>query len=204
MIRLAILEDHPAIAEGLAALLGSEADVTVVGVAADRTTARILIIEQDPDIVLCDVMQGGLDEGLDLLSDFAGQDRPAFVMYSAYSSTTFLARAISRGAAAYVSKLAPAEAILKVLREVARGHRVFGPDVIRAARQALPAPTPRELETIRLLDVGCTNQEVAARMGIRIKTVESQLRRLFDRYGVSNRTSLVHLARGEGWILHDG
>ena len=204
MIRLVIVEDHQAIADGLAALLGAEPDITVIGTADDRTTGRTLIEQGDPDVVLCDVMQGGEDGGLDLLGDFAGRDRPAFVMYSAYNSTAFLAKAIARGAVAYVSKLAPAEAIVKVLHEAADGHRVFGPDMLRAARRALPAPTARELETIQLIEQGSTNQEVAARMGIRLKTVESQMRRLFDRYGVSNRSSLVHLARREGWIKPEG
>lgn len=204
MIKLVILEDHPAIADGLVALLGSEPDVTVVGSARDRASARVLIEQGDPDVVLCDVLQEGADGGLELLLDFAGRDRPAFVMYSAYNSTAFLSKAIARGAAAYISKLAPAEAILKVLRDAAAGRRVFGPDTLRTARSAPPAPTARELETIALLDEGCTNQEIAARLGIRVKTVESQLRRLFDRYDVANRTSLVHLARKEGWILGGG
>jgi len=204
MIRLVIVEDHEAIADGLAALLGAEPDITVVGIAEDRATGRTLIERDDPDVVLCDVMQGGQDGGLDLLGDFSGRDRPAFVMYSAYNSTAFLAKAIARGAAAYVSKLAPAEAIVKVLHEAADGHRVFGPDALRAVRRALPAPTARELETIALIEAGGTNQEIAARMGIRVKTVESQMRRLFDRYGVPNRSSLVHLARQEGWITPEG
>ena len=201
MIRLIILEDHPAIADGLVALLDSEPDVVVVGSAGDRAAARALIEANDPDVVLCDVLQDGADGGLDLLADFAGRARPAFVMYSAYNSTSFLAKAIARGAAAYVSKLAPAEAIVKVLHEAAEGHRVFGPEALRAARRALPAPTRREIETIRLLDEGSTNQEIADRLGVRVKTVESQLRRLFDRYGMPNRTSLVHLAGKEGWLL---
>ncbi|TAM76175.1 MAG: response regulator transcription factor, partial [Chloroflexota bacterium] len=199
-----IVEDHPAIAEGLVALLGSEPDVTVVGHATDRLTARELIAAHDPDVVLCDVMQGGVDGGLALLGDFAGAVRPAFVMYSAYGNPAFLAKALDLGAAAYVSKLASAEAILTILRHVSAGHRSFGGEVLRAARGALRRPTRRELETIVLLDEGCSNKEVAERLNVRLKTVESQLRRLFDRYGVPNRASLVHLARTEGWIVGQG
>lgn len=202
MIDLVIVEDHPAIAEGLAALLGSEADVNIVGTARDRTSARELIARVHPDVVLCDVMQAGLDGGLDLLGDFAGRG-PAFVMYSAYSKSSFMAKAISRGAAAYVSKLEPVDEILRVIRGAARGRRAFAPDALRAARGGLRAPTPRELETIGLIAEGRTNLEIAAALSIRVKTVESQLRRLFDRYGVPNRTGLVHLARQEGWLLDE-
>ncbi len=204
MIRLVIVEDHAAIADALVALIGSEPDVIVVGTAPDHGTARALITASDPDVVLCDVMQNGAEGGLDLLGEFAGRERPAFVMYSAYYTASFLGKAIARGAAAYVSKVAPIETILKAIRDAAKGHRSFAPAELRAARSALPAPTPRELQAIRLLDEGCTNHEIATRLGIRVKTVESQLRRLFDRYDVSNRTSLVHLARTEGWILGGG
>lgn len=200
MINLVIVEDHPAIAEGLAALLGSEPDVTLLGTAPDRAAARALIERSHPDVVLCDVMQAGLDSGLDLLSDFAGRG-PAFVMYSAYRQRSFLAKAIARGAAAYVSKLESADEILRVIREVARGRRTFATEALRAARSAPRPPTAHELETIRLVAQGCTNLEIAAALSIRIKTVESRLRRLFDRYGVTNRMGLVHLAREEGWLL---
>ncbi len=205
MINLVIVEDHPAIAEGLAGLLGSEPDVHIVATAADRTHARALIERYQPDVVLCDVMQGGLDGGLDLLADFAGRTpAPAFVMYSAYSKASFMAKAIARGAAAYVSKLESAEEILRVIREAARGRRVFAPAALSAARGALRPPTPRELETIHLLARGRTNEEIAAALSIQVKTVESRLRRLFDRYDVTNRMSLVYLARQEGWLLDLG
>jgi DNA-binding NarL/FixJ family response regulator len=202
MINLVIVEDHPAIAEGLAALLGSEPDVHILGMAGDRASAQALIERSHPDVVLCDVMQAGIDGGLELLGDFAGRTpAPAFVMYSAYSKASFMAKAIARGAAAYVSKLEPAEEILRVIREAARGRRLFAPDTLRAARGALRAPTPRELETIGLVAQGHTNEEIATALSIQVKTVESRLRRLFDRYDVTNRMSLVYVARQEGWLL---
>jgi len=203
MIDLVIVEDHPAIAEGLAALLGSEPDVRIVGTARDRAAAEALIEQAHPDVVLCDVMQDGLDSGLDLLARFAGRG-PAFVMYSAYSKASFVARAVTLGAAAYVSKLEPAEEILRVIREAARGRRTFRADALRAARGARRPPTPLELETISLMAEGRTNEEIAIALSIQVKTVESRLRRLFDRYDVTNRMSLVYLARQEGWLLDLG
>jgi DNA-binding NarL/FixJ family response regulator len=203
MIDLVIVEDHPAIAEGLAALLGSEPDVRIVGTAGDRAAAQALIEQGHPDVVLCDVMQDGLDSGLDLLAQFAGRG-PAFVMYSAYSKASFMAKAVTLGAAAYVSKLESAEEILRVIREAARGRRVFGADTLRAARGARRPPTARELETISLMARGRTNEEIATALSIQVKTVESRLRRLFDRYDVTNRMSLVYLARQEGWLLDPG
>jgi DNA-binding NarL/FixJ family response regulator len=61
-------------------------------------------------------------------------------------------------------------------------------------------PTPRELEILTLVADGLANSEIAADLGLRVKTVESQLRRMFDRYDVASRTALVHLAQVQGWL----
>ena len=82
MIRLLIVEDHPAMGEGLAALLAADPTLQVVGLARDEAGAAALIAQSAPDVVLCDVMLGGRDAGFDLLA--AHRDRCAFLLYSAF------------------------------------------------------------------------------------------------------------------------
>ena len=201
MIRLAIVEDHPAIAEGLAALLRGEADLTVVGTARDSVAADRLIATQAPDVVLCDIRLAGTVDGLQLLA--AHPESPAFIMLSAYSYPSYYAAAVDHGAKGYLSKMASIEQIVTAVRTVAAGGSAFTTEVRRAARTALRPPTHREAQILALVAEGHANAEIAERLSLRVKTVESQLRRMFDRYDVASRTSLVRVAQRQGWIEGD-
>jgi DNA-binding NarL/FixJ family response regulator len=197
MIRLAIVEDHPAIADGLVALLREPADVSVVGIAGDLADAIVLIERESPDVVLCDIRLAHSGDGFELIRGVPGQ---AFIMLSAYTYPSYHVRALELGARGFLSKMATVAEILDAVRTVAAGGTAFPPAARRALGDALRSPTPRELEIILLVAEGHSNAEVAELLSLRLKTVESQLRRLFDRYDVSSRTALVHLADRQGWI----
>ena len=201
MIRLAIIEDHPAIADGLTALLREDPDVTVVGTAQDSVAADHLIETQAPDVILCDIRLAGTVDGLDILARHT--PGPAFIMLSAYSFPSYHVAAVEHGAKGYLSKMASIEQILKAVRTVAAGGTAFTDDVRRAVRTALRSPTPRESQILALVAEGHANAEIAERLSLRVKTVESQLRRMFDRYDVTSRTSLVRVAQRQGWIEED-
>jgi DNA-binding NarL/FixJ family response regulator len=201
MIRLAIIEDHPAIAEGLTALLQGAPDVSVVGTAGDGVAADRLIQTQSPDIVLCDIRLTGTVDGLDILASHT--PGPAFIMLSAYSYPSYYVAAVEHGAKGYLSKMATIEQILAAVRTVAGGGTAFSADVRRAVRTALRPPTPREAQILALVAEGQANAEIADHLSLGLKTVESQLRRMFDRYDVTSRTSLVRVAQRQGWIEGD-
>jgi DNA-binding NarL/FixJ family response regulator len=201
VIRLAIIEDHPAIAEGLTALLGDEPDLTVVGTAQDSAAADRLIEAQSPDVILCDIRLAGTVDGLEVLAHHT--PGPAFIMLSAYSYPSFYVVAVERGARGYLSKMATIEQILKAVRTVAAGGTAFPEEVRRSVRTALRAPTPREAQILALVAEGVSNAEIAERLSLRVKTIESQLRRMFDRYDVTSRTALVRVAQRQGWIEAD-
>jgi DNA-binding NarL/FixJ family response regulator len=201
MIRLAIVEDHPAIADGLAALLRGEVDVTVVGTARDADAADRLIQTQSPDVVLCDIRLAGPVDGLQLLARH--ESGPAFIMLSAYSYPSYYAAAVEHGAKGFLSKMATIAEILKAVRTVAAGGSTFPDSVRRAARAALRPPTPRECQILTLVAEGRANADIAELLSLRVKTIESQLRRMFDRYDVGSRTSLVRVAQRQGWLDQD-
>jgi len=119
MIRLAILEDHPAIAEGLTALMKGEPDVTVVGTARDSVAAERLIQSQSPDVILCDIRLAGTVDGLEILARHT--PGPAFIMLSAYSYPSYYSAAVERGAKGFLSKMAAIDEILTAVRKVAAG-----------------------------------------------------------------------------------
>jgi DNA-binding NarL/FixJ family response regulator len=201
MIRLVIVEDHPAIADGLAALLRDAPDVRVAGTARDMPTASRLIEGTSPDVVLCDIRLSEKGDGFDLVRRHS--PGPAFIMLSAYSYPGYQVRAMELGVKGYLSKMTTADQLLTAIRRVAAGGTAFPAAVRSAVRTALPTPTPRELQILGLVAEGYPNAEIARRLSIRLKTVESQLRRLFDRYDVTSRTALARVAERQGW-LEDG
>jgi DNA-binding NarL/FixJ family response regulator len=201
MIRVAIVEDHPAIAEGLAALIQGSPDVTVVGTARDIRSASTLIEHASPDVVLCDIRLSDGGDGFDLVRGH--RDGPAFIILSAYWYPSYHVRAVELGAKGYLSKMATVHQILSAVRTVAAGGTAFPAAARQAASDALRVPTPRELEILALVAEGLSNADIAARLSLKVKTIESQLRRLFDRYDVPSRTALVRLAARQGWSQED-
>lgn len=201
MIRVAIVEDHPAIADGLAALIKGSPSVEVVGTAGDVPSATALIEQQAPDIVLCDIRLADGGDGFDLVRSH--RSGPAFIILSAYWYPSYHVKAVELGARGYLSKMATVDQILGAVEIVAAGGTAFPAAARQAASDALRVPTPRELEILALVAEGLSNAEIAERLSLRVKTVESQLRRLFDRYDVASRTALVRLAARQGWNEED-
>lgn len=201
VIRVAIVEDHPAIAEGLAALIQGSSDVAVVGIARDARSASALIEEASPDIVLCDIRLAEGGDGFDLVDKH--REGPLFIILSAYWYPSYHVRAVELGAMGYLSKMATIDQILSAVRTVAAGGSAFPPAARQAASDALRVPTPREMDILELVAEGLSNAEIAERLSLKVKTVESQLRRLFDRYDVTSRTALVRLAARQGWSADD-
>ena len=153
-----------------------------------------------PDVVVCDVWLGGEPGGLEVVRRYGAGRGPAILMLSGFEQPSFLRAAFERGAAGYLSKAAELDEILAAVIAVAAGETRFPAVTLRALRDAPRRPSPREIEAIRLLARGSTNDEIATGLGISIKTVESHLRRLFGRYGVLSRTELAMLAVREGWL----
>ncbi len=197
-VRVAIVDDHPLVGGGLAALLATETNLEVVGVARDTAGAFELIDRARPDVVVCDVQLGD-ESGFSLLERYAGGSS-AVVMYSSHDHPTYHRAAFDGGAAAFVLKSGESAGLVEAIRAAAAGRTSFSPSTIRAVRSSGTLPTPRELQVIEQLAEGRSTDEVAATLGIGPRTVESHLRSLFDRFDVQSRTDIVIRAVREGWI----
>jgi DNA-binding NarL/FixJ family response regulator len=203
MIRLVVVDDHPAIAVAIAAALAGRDDIALVGQAVNLSTGLALIEEKRPDVVLCDVWLGGEPAGLDLLRRITAGRGPRVLMLSGFEQASFLRAAFEGGAAGYLSKSSDLDDIVEAVTAIASGGTRFPDVTLRALRDAPRRPSEREVQALRLLARGSTNDEIAWGLGISIKTVESHLRRLFGRYGVLSRTELALLAVREGWVSGD-
>ena len=194
-IRVAIVDDHPVVREGTAALLAAQPGLRVVGAAGSIEEAGPLLDGDAVDVLLLDIRLGS-DSGLTLL-DGRADGRPAIVVLTAYDYPQYAAAALRLGAAGFVVKTAPVAELVDAIRRAAAGGLAFG---IRPDRSALPALTNREMGVVKLVVEGRSNDEIGAALGIRAKTVESHLRRLFERLGTQSRTELATRAIREGWL----
>jgi DNA-binding NarL/FixJ family response regulator len=193
-IRVAIVDDHPVVREGTAALLDAQAGLRVVGTASSIEEARSLLDPSAVDVLLLDIRLGS-DSGLALLG--GGEPRPAIVVLTAYDYPQYVAAALRLGASGFVVKTAPVPELVDAIRRAAAGGLAFGR---RPAAAAAASLTAREREVVGLVVDGRSNDEVGAALGITTKTVEGHLRRLFDRLGVQSRTELATRALREGWL----
>ena len=201
-VHILVVDDHPAVIDSLVRVLGIEPDLDVVGTARSLEEARAVLGELSGGVgvVVCDIQMGGDAEGLRLLEEFGLAGIPRFLMLSAFEYPTLIRAAYERGARGYVIKTAELSEIVAAVREVARGKSVFSSAALRSLRSAIRRPSAREIQVLELVIAGASNDDIAQELGLSLKTVESHLRRLFNRYGVMNRTELAVLAMREGWV----
>ncbi len=212
MIKLFVVDDHPVVASGLVEVLSRMDGVKSVGLASTVEDAVRLIPDRSPDVVVSDVMFGDKPDGFRLAQELsgAGADVP-LLFYSSYDLPWFLMRAIDVGASGYILKTDSERDLRDAIHQVARGRPAFPAEALRALRlrasttldRGTRPPSARELEIITLTGTGFSNAEIATRLGIGQKTVETHIARLFARYGVRNRTVLVTFALGRGWLRLD-
>lgn len=193
-IRLAIVDDHPVVREGTAALLGAQPGLAVAGTAASLDEARDLVARVPVDVVLLDVRLGS-ESGLTLLAGDGGG--PAVIVLTAYDYPQYAEAALRLGAAGFVLKTAPLAELIAAIRTAAGGGMAFGVRPRTADRARL---SRRELEVVAQVVEGRSNDEIGAALGIGAKTVETHLARLFERFGLASRTELATRALREGWL----
>jgi len=204
-VRVLLVDDHPAILDSVARAVAAAADLELAGTARSLDEARAALVGKPGaiDVVVSDVQLAGEAEGLRLL-EAVGQDGPAVLLLSSFDQPPLIRTAFDRGAAGYLIKTSEVSEILDAVRTVAGGGTAFSAAMLRAIRSAPRRPSEREIQVLELLCGGASNDEIGGRLGVTEKTVESHLRRLFDRYAVLSRTELAVLAIREGWVAEKG
>ncbi len=203
-IRVVLVDDHPAILDAVGSAVQAAPDLQLAGTARSLDDALALLgAAGTVDVVVTDVQLAGEAEGLRLL-DAIGGEGPGVLLLSSFDQPPLVRTAFERGAAGYLLKTSELPEILDAIRTVATGGTMFSAAMLRTIRTAPRRPSDREVEVLTLVCAGATNDEIGGRLGVSDKTVESHLRRLFDRYGVLSRTELAVLALREGWVAEKG
>ena len=204
VIRVAIVDDHPALREGTATLLAREPDIEVVAMVGTLDEATALASGDDPPDILIQDIRLGEESGLRMLAGERGarserssrQPGPAIILWTAYDYPQYAAYALRAGAAGFVVKTAPTAELLQAIRSVAAGgvHFSTRPDL---GTQSL---THREREVLGLVVEGHGNDQIGVQLGVSTRAVEAHLTRLYERFAAQSRTELATRAVREGWL----
>ena len=196
-IRVAIVDDHPVVRDGMAALLREYPGIEIAGTAASLDLAESLLDPALVDVLLLDIRLGE-ETGFQLLGRHRDPARrPAIVVLTAFAQAEYAAAAHRLGAAALVLKTAPMPELVAAIRAAVLGEYA---GVAPGPRAPDPTLTTREQEIVRLVVDGRSNDEIGVALAIATKTGEGHLRREFERLGIESRAELSARAVAEGWL----
>jgi DNA-binding NarL/FixJ family response regulator len=213
--RVLIVDDHPAVREALALRIGMQRDLEVCGEAADMSEALRLVAETQPDLAIVDLrLKTG--DGIDLIKRIKDRNEHIrIVVWSMYSEELYAERALRAGAEGYVNKEQATDRIIEAIRQVLEGkvylseamteamlQRSVGGSRDGVTRSPLDVLADRELEVFRLIGEGVTTTEIAERLHLSVKTVETHGERIRQKLDLSDGTKLAHCATQ--WVLENG
>ena len=201
MIRIVIAEDQALVLGALAALLGLEDDLEVVGTAGNGKDALALCRERRPDIVLTDVEMPQMT-GLELAAQLRALGLPCkVVIVTTFARSGYLRRALECGVCGYLLKDAPADTLAAAIRQVHGGGRAIAPELALESWSAGPDPlSERERQVLRLAGEGKTSAEIAKLVHLSEGTVRNYLSEAISKLNAGNRVEAYRLARNAGWL----
>ncbi len=213
MIKVVLVDDHAVVRSGLRLLLDGQEDVEVVGEAGNAKDAVFRARALKPDVILLDMVMPG-ESGLEVLPKLLKESTGSKVLVlSMQDDPSYVREAFAAGASGYVLKEAADEEVVSAVREIAGGgryvHPALGARLVaaeaaeRAAAEADPL-SEREREVLRLLALGHTNQEIAQRLYISVRTAESHRAHIMQKLRLSTRAELVRYALSQGLLAEDG
>jgi DNA-binding NarL/FixJ family response regulator len=214
-IRVAVVDDQDVVRSGFAALLKTQPDFEVVGVAGDGVEAVALCREQQPDVVLMDVRMPKMDgiEATRRIVEEVGEATRVLVL-TTFDLDEYVYDALGAGASGFLLKDATAEALFDAVRVVAAGNALLSPRVTRRLigefarlRPKLPVRpaalselTPRETEVLRHVAEGLSNAEIAERLVVAEETVKTHVSRMLMKLGLRDRAQAVVVAYESGLV----
>ena len=213
-ITVLLVDDHTVVRQGLRALLQTERDIEIVGEAETGRQAVWLTESVKPDVVVMDIAMPALN-GLEASRQIASKVPSSRVLIlSSYSDDEYVHQAAEAGAAGYLLKQAAVTDLVRAIREVKRGNAFLSPSISRrlmdhyravlvqggGVKKRTDILTSRKREVLQLIAEGKANKQIAADLGIRIKTVERHRQELMNRLGIHDVAGLTRYAISKGII----
>jgi DNA-binding NarL/FixJ family response regulator len=204
VIRVAVIDDHTIVRDGLVQLLRSHPDLEVVGAAGDGAAAVTLCLEHHPDVALMDLSMpgmGGIEATRQIVEQAPGVQ---VVVLTSFMDRDRIVDALNAGAIGYLLKDAEPDELIRGIHSAARGESPLDPRAARTmlSAQRTPGPlealTDREREVLQLVAEGLPNKQIARRLEISEKTVKAHLTSVFRAIGVNDRMQAGLWARRNG------
>jgi len=212
-IRIVLADDHPIVLDGLRNLIRAERDFELVGEAGSGLAALKVIRESRPDVAVLDISMPELN-GI-VLSRRLTADMPGLrlLVLTLHEDRAYLNQALEAGVRGYVLKRSAVENLVQAIRAVIVGGIYIDPAIVGrvfeskqinrrlAARKGVsPALTDREADVLKLASLGFTNKEIASRLDVGVKSIETYKARGLEKLGLKTRAELVRYASGQGWL----
>lgn len=202
-----VVDDHEMVRLGLVSFLETEEDLVVVGEASDGAEAVALASEVRPDVILMDLAMNGMD-GITATKEILVRcPETKIIVLTSYMDDEMVYPALDAGAISYLLKTARAQEIADAVRAAMRGEAVVDAKVLgklvqrnRTARLPHEDLTEREMEVLQLIAAGKTNQEIAERLYIGLKTVKTHVSNILAKLDVSDRTQAAVYAYRHGLV----
>ena len=200
MIRILLAEDQAMVRGALAALLGLEPDIEVLGAVADGGQAWNEVRRLQPDVLVTDIEMPQMT-GLELAQRVQRYGLATkVVIVTTFARPGFLRRALDAGVSGYLLKDAPAEHLADALRKVCNGGRAIDPQLALEAWSESDPLSDRERQVLRLAGEGSSAIEIAGALNLSQGTVRNYLSEAIGKLGVNNRIEAFRLARQKGWL----
>jgi len=211
-IRIFLAEDHAVVREGLAELIGREADLEVIGEAGDGEEVVRMVKQLHPDIVLMDISMPGRN-GVEATRQIK-EDAPQIkvLVLTAFDNPEFVTAMIEAGAVGYLLKDVRGKELTNAIRSANEGESVLHPSVAKVVFSQIRTPKPRvtfeksdvlsarELQVLRKGAEGQSNKQIAMMLNIGPRTVQTHWRNIFDKLGVFSRTEAIVYCLRKGWL----
>jgi len=207
-IRVYLVDDHALVRTGMKMILSSETDIEVVGEAETGEDALPAIRQLQPDVVLCDLHLPGVS-GMEVTERIVrGHRSTRVVIVSVLEDGPLPKRLLEAGAAGYIGKGCDAQELLRAVRDVAAGRRYLGTSIAEnlalSTVEGNGSPcdnlSPRELEVALLLTQGLRQEDIARRLSLSAKTVNTHKARLFEKMGIHDNIALARMASQYGLV----
>jgi len=212
VISVVLVDDHAVVRSGIRLLLDKQEDIEVIGEAGNAKDALFRARALKPDVILLDVVMPG-ESGIEVLPRLLEESPDTKILVlSMQDDPSYVREAFAAGAQGYVLKEAADEEVVSAVREIAKGGRYVHPTLgarmvaadaeERAAAGADPL-SEREREVLRLLALGHTNQEIAEKLYISVRTAESHRAHVMQKLRLATRAELVRYALSRGLLTDD-
>jgi DNA-binding NarL/FixJ family response regulator len=202
VIRVLSADDHPLLREGIAALIGNQSDMQLIGEAANGREALEQFRKHHPDITLMDLQMPEMS-GIDAISAIRGEFPDArIIVLTTYTGDFQVSRALKAGARGYLLKGMLRQELLETIRAVhAGGKRLSAEVATEIAEHATDdVLTPREINVLRLIAEGNANKEIAGKLSLAEETVKGHVKNILAKLGVNDRTHAVTIGLKRGII----